>query len=52
MPLIGQRSKNEITELFANHVSSGKVEFFSQAGINFVIGKGRGFTSGIWMASS
>ncbi len=42
MPLIGQRSKSEITELFANHVSSGTEEFFSQAGIDFVIGKREG----------
>lgn len=42
MSLIGQRSKSEITRLFANHVSSGKAEFFSQAGIDFVLGKREG----------
>ena len=42
MSLIGQRSKKEITTLFANHVSSGKAEFFSQAGIDFIIGKREG----------
>jgi putrescine aminotransferase len=42
MSLIGQRSKSEITKLFAKHVSSGKAEFFSQAGIDFVIGKREG----------
>lgn len=42
MSLIGQRPKNEITNLFSKHVSSGKAEFFSQAGIDFVIGKREG----------
>jgi acetylornithine/succinyldiaminopimelate/putrescine aminotransferase len=42
MSLIGQHSKKEITTLFANHVSSGKAEFFSQAGIDFIIGKREG----------
>jgi acetylornithine/succinyldiaminopimelate/putrescine aminotransferase len=42
MSLIGQRSKGDITDLFANHVSSGKAEFFSQAGIDFVLGKREG----------
>jgi acetylornithine/succinyldiaminopimelate/putrescine aminotransferase len=42
MPLIGQQSKDEITAQFAAHVSSGKVEFFSQAGIDFIIGKREG----------
>jgi acetylornithine/succinyldiaminopimelate/putrescine aminotransferase len=42
MSLIGQRPKDEITKLFADHVSSGKAEFFSQAGIDFVIGKREG----------
>jgi putrescine aminotransferase len=42
MSLIGQRPKGEITDLFAKHVSSGKAEFFSQAGIDFVIGKREG----------
>jgi acetylornithine/succinyldiaminopimelate/putrescine aminotransferase len=39
MSMIGQRSKKEITTLFASHVSSGKAEFFSQAGIDFITGK-------------
>jgi acetylornithine/succinyldiaminopimelate/putrescine aminotransferase len=42
MSLIGQRSKSEITNLFADHVSSGKAKFFSLAGIDFVIGKREG----------
>jgi acetylornithine/succinyldiaminopimelate/putrescine aminotransferase len=42
MSLIGQRPKEEITTLFASHVSSGKAEFFSQAGIDFIIGKREG----------
>lgn len=42
MSLIGQRPKNEITNLFSKHVSSGKADFFSQAGIDFVIGKREG----------
>jgi acetylornithine/succinyldiaminopimelate/putrescine aminotransferase len=42
MSLIGQRPKEEITTLFANHVSSGKAEFFSGAGIDYIIGKREG----------
>jgi putrescine aminotransferase len=42
MPLIGQESKESITAAFAEHVSSGKVAFFQQAGIEFVIGKREG----------
>ncbi len=42
MSLIGSRTKTEITNLFAAHVSSGKAEFFSQAGIDFIIGKREG----------
>ena len=42
MALIGQQSKDDITAQFAAHVSSGKVEFFSQAGIDFIIGKREG----------
>ncbi len=42
MSMIGQRPKEELTTLFANHVSSGKAEFFSQAGIDFIIGKREG----------
>ncbi len=42
MSLIRQRPKTEISKLFADHVSSGKAEFFSQAGIDFVLGKREG----------
>ena len=42
MSLIGQYSKAEITEMFGRHVSSGKVDFFQQAGIDFVIGRREG----------
>lgn len=42
MSLIGQQIKGTITKQFAEHVSSGKVEFFSQSGIDFVIGKREG----------
>ena len=42
MSLIGQLPKDEITAQFARHVSSGKAEFFSQAGIDFIIGKREG----------
>ena len=42
MPLIGQDSKAEIVERFARHVSSGKAEFFSQVGVDFVFGKREG----------
>lgn len=42
MGVIGQRPKSEITSLFERHVSSGKVEFFRNAGIEFVVGKREG----------
>jgi acetylornithine/succinyldiaminopimelate/putrescine aminotransferase len=42
MSVIGGESKEEITELFERHVSSGKVEFFRNAGIDFVLGKREG----------
>ncbi|MCK4900048.1 MAG: hypothetical protein KAS38_14810, partial [Anaerolineales bacterium] len=42
MSLIGQAPKDAITAKFARHVSSGKVEFFNQAGIDFVSGKREG----------
>ena len=42
MSLIGQLSNDEISTQFADHVSSGKAEFFSQAGIDFIIGKREG----------
>lgn len=34
--------KAEIIDLFARHVSSGKVDYFTQAGINFVAGEREG----------
>lgn len=42
MSLIGQQPKMNITKEFADHVSSGKVEFFTQAGIDFITGKREG----------
>ncbi|MBU1672257.1 MAG: aminotransferase class III-fold pyridoxal phosphate-dependent enzyme [Actinobacteria bacterium] len=42
MGLIGRESKEKVSELFARHVSSGKVEFFSSVGIDFVLGKREG----------
>jgi len=42
MSLIGQDAKNDIIARFGRHVSSGKVEFFAQAGIDFVTGKREG----------
>ncbi len=42
MSLIGQDSKAKIVERFARHVSSGKAEFFSQVGVDFVFGKREG----------
>lgn len=42
MSLTGQWSKEETTRQFAAHVSSGKVQFFSQAGIDFITGKREG----------
>jgi putrescine aminotransferase len=42
MSVIGGESKDKITELFERHVSSGKVEFFRNAGIDFVLGKREG----------
>ena len=35
-------NKPETIELFARYVSSGKVDFFSQAGIDFVTGNAKG----------
>jgi acetylornithine/succinyldiaminopimelate/putrescine aminotransferase len=40
--LIGQDPKGKIVERFARHVSSGKAEFFSQVGVDFVFGKREG----------
>lgn len=37
-----QISKQKSIDLFANHVSSGKVNFFKTAGIDFVLGKREG----------
>jgi len=42
MSLIGQSSKADITERFARHVSSGKVEFFRQFGVDLIFGKREG----------
>jgi acetylornithine/succinyldiaminopimelate/putrescine aminotransferase len=42
MALIAQQSRDEITKNFADHVSSGKAEFFAQAGIDFITGKREG----------
>ncbi len=39
MTLIGHDPKPAITERFARHVSSGKVAFYQQAGIDFVLGR-------------
>ncbi len=40
--LVGARSKAEVMDLFARHVSSGKVRFFREAGIDFALGKREG----------
>jgi acetylornithine/succinyldiaminopimelate/putrescine aminotransferase len=42
MPLIQQDTKAAITARFARHVSSGKVAFFEQVGIDFVMGRREG----------
>lgn len=42
MSVMGRYSKEQITELFARHVSSGKVEFFKAAGMDFVLGRREG----------
>ncbi len=39
---IGQSSRAETTDRFARHVSSGKVDFFQSAGIDFVTGRREG----------
>jgi acetylornithine/succinyldiaminopimelate/putrescine aminotransferase len=39
---IGAHSKEEVMDLFSRHVSSGKVRFFQQAGIDFVMGRREG----------
>jgi len=42
MSYIGQESRKTITTKFSQHVSSGKAEFYAQAGIDFIIGKREG----------
>jgi len=42
MSLIAQDPKEAIIARFARHVSSGKAEFFAQAGIDFIFGKREG----------
>jgi len=42
MSLIGQDPKDKIIQRFARHVSSGKAEFFSQVGVDFIFGKREG----------
>ncbi|MBU0493411.1 MAG: aminotransferase class III-fold pyridoxal phosphate-dependent enzyme [Chloroflexi bacterium] len=42
MSLIGQHPREQIVEQFARHVSSGKAEFFAQAGVDFIFGKREG----------
>jgi len=42
MSVIAKQPKASIIEKYAQHVSSGKVEFFTQAGIDFVTGKRAG----------
>lgn len=42
MSFIGQETKDNITNKFSRHVSSGKVDFFNQAGIDFIIGEREG----------
>ncbi len=39
---LGLHSKAETKELFARHVSSGKVAFFQSAGIDFILGRREG----------
>jgi putrescine aminotransferase len=40
--LVGARGKEETMALFARHVSSGKVDFFRSAGIDFALGRREG----------
>jgi len=42
MSLIGQNPKPDLIERYARHVSSGKADFFAQAGIDFVLGRREG----------
>jgi putrescine aminotransferase len=40
--LLGRKTKDEIAQEFAAHISTGKVAFFQAAGIDFVLGKREG----------
>ncbi len=40
--LVGARDKAKVMDLFARHVSSGKVRFFQEAGIDFALGRREG----------
>ena len=42
MSYIGKETKESITNHFSQHVSSGKVEFYKRAGIDFVMGRREG----------
>ncbi len=42
MSLIAQQPKEKIVEQFRQHVSSGKVEFFKQFGVDLIFGKREG----------
>lgn len=42
MSLIGRSPKDQLIERFARHVSSGKAEFFSQVGVDFIFGRREG----------
>ncbi len=42
MPQATPQTKQEISDRFARHVSSGKAEFYSQAGVDFIMGKREG----------
>lgn len=42
MSFIGQSSAEEISKRFARHVSSGKVAFFQDAGLEFIMGRREG----------
>ena len=42
MSLIGQATKEQIIARFAQHVSSGKAEFFAGVGLDFIFGRREG----------
>jgi len=42
MSLIAQDTRERIIQRFARHVSSGKAEFFAQAGVDFIFGRREG----------